>query len=108
MELADGLVFRGLIPRKSKTPYTWKVTYDNGVTEELCDPYSFAPQVPGRPEEICSGHPLIQFMRKWAPIPLTIDGVSGVYFSVWAPCAVRVSVVGISTFGMEDAIRSPP
>ena len=36
--------FAALIPRKSKTPYTLVVTYDNGVTEELHDPYSFAPQ----------------------------------------------------------------
>ena len=45
MELADEAgFFAALIPRKSKTPYTLEVTYDNGVTEELCDPYSFAPQ----------------------------------------------------------------
>ena len=48
MELADEAgFFAALIPRKSKAPYTLVVTYDNGVTEELYDPYSCA-AVPGR------------------------------------------------------------
>ena len=32
-------------------------------------------------------------MRSWCT-PGKIDGVSGVYFAVWAPNAIRVSVVG--------------
>ena len=104
MELADEAgFFAALIPRKSKTPYTLEVTYDNGVTEELYDPYSFAPQY--REEDLKKFAAGIHYTiyEKMGAHPMTIDGVSGVYFSVWAPCAMRVSVVG--DFNLWDGRR---
>ena len=104
MELADEAgFFAVLIPRKSKTPYTLEVTYDNGVTEELYDPYSFAPQY--REEDLKKFAAGIHYTiyEKMGAHPMTIDGVSGVYFSVWAPCAMRVSVVG--DFNLWDGRR---
>ena len=104
MELADEAgFFAVLIPRKSKTPYTLVVTYDNGVTEELYDPYSFAPQY--REEDLKKFAAGIHYTiyEKMGAHPMTIDGVSGVYFSVWAPCAMRVSVVG--DFNLWDGRR---
>ena len=104
MELADEAgFFAALIPRKSKTPYTLEVTYDNGVTEELCDPYSFAPQY--REEDLKKFAAGIHYTiyEKMGAHPMTIDGISGVYFSVWAPCAMRVSVVG--DFNLWDGRR---
>ena len=104
MELADEAgFFAALISRKSKTPYTLEVTYDNGVTEELYDPYSFAPQY--REEDLKKFAAGIHYTiyEKMGAHPMTIDGVSGVYFSVWAPCAMRVSVVG--DFNLWDGRR---
>ena len=104
MELADEAgFFAALIPRKSKTPYTLEVTYDNGVTEELYDPYSFAPQY--REEDLKKFAAGIHYTiyEKMGAHPMTIDGVSGVYFSVWAPCAMRVSAVG--DFNLWDGRR---
>ena len=104
MELADEAgFFAALIPRKSKTPYTLEVIYDNGVTEELYDPYSFAPQY--REEDLKKFAAGIHYTiyEKMGAHPMTIDGVSGVYFSVWAPCAMRVSVVG--DFNLWDGRR---
>ena len=104
MELADEAgFFAALIPRKSKTPYTLEVTYDNGVTEELYDPYSFAPQY--REEDLKKFAAGIHYTiyEKMGAHPMTIDGISGVYFSVWAPCAMRVSVVG--DFNLWDGRR---
>ena len=41
MELADEAgFFAALLPRKTIPDYTLKVTFDNGVTEELKDPYA--------------------------------------------------------------------
>ena len=42
------------------------------------------------------------FMRNGCH-PMTIDGIEGVYFAVWAPCAMRVSVVG--DFNLWDGRR---
>ena len=41
--------------------------------------------------------------EKMGAHPMTIDGVEGVYFAVWAPCAMRVSVVG--DFNLWDGRR---
>lgn len=104
MELADEAgFFAALIPRKSVTSYTLIVTYDNGIREEFYDPYSFAPQY--KPEDLKKFEAGIHYSlyEKMGAHPMTIDGVEGVYFSVWAPCAMRVSVVG--NFNLWDGRR---
>jgi len=66
----------------------------DGHDHERIDPYSFAPSF--------AAHDLTAFTggyeaRGWQFLgaqPLEIDGVGGVRFAVWAPNAVRVSVVG--------------
>ena len=35
---------------------------------------------------------------------VTVDGVDGVYFAVWAPTAHSVSVLGILIFGRKESI----
>lgn len=104
MEIADEAgFFAVLIPRKSLAPYTLLVTYDNGVTEEIHDPYAFSPQyTAGDLEKFCAGiH--YSLYEKMGAHPMMIDGVAGVYFSLWAPCAMRVSVVG--DFNLWDGRR---
>ena len=95
MELADeGGLFAVLIPRKNKTAYTFLVTYDNGTEEEITDPYAFGPQYTERELKKFGAGIFYDIYEKMGAHPMTIDGVEGVYFSVWAPCAMRVSVVG--------------
>ena len=46
MEMADEEgFFAALVPRKTVTVYTLRVTYDNGTQAEIRDPYSFANQI---------------------------------------------------------------
>ena len=46
MEMADEEgFFAVLIPRKTMSAYTLIVTYDNGVSEEIYDPYAYDPQI---------------------------------------------------------------
>jgi 1,4-alpha-glucan branching enzyme len=67
------------------------------------DPYSFAPcYTEGDLKKFESGvH--YSIYEKMGAHPMTIDNTEGVYFSVWAPCAMRVSVVG--DFNLWDGRR---
>ncbi len=106
MELADEAgFFAALIPRKSMAAYSLVVTYDNGVTEEIQDPYAFAPQYTEEDLKKFEAGIHYQIYEKMGAHPMTIKGVEGVYFSVWAPCAMRVSVVG--DFNLWDGRRHP-
>ena len=104
MELADEAgFFAVLIPRKSMAAYTLLVTYDNGVTDEIHDPYAYAPQFASEDLKKFAAGIHYSIYDKMGAHPMTINGVSGVYFSVWAPCALRVSVVG--DFNLWDGRR---
>ncbi len=106
MELADEAGFyAALIPRKSMAAYTLIVTYDNGATEEIHDPYSYAPQYTDEDVKKFNAGLHYGIYEKMGAHPMTVKGVEGVYFSVWAPCAMRVSVVG--DFNLWDGRRHP-
>ena len=104
MELADEAGFYAvLIPRKTVTAYTLLVTYDNGTEEEIHDPYSFGPQFTEEELKKFGAGIYYDIYEKMGAHPMTIDGIEGVYFAVWAPCAMRVSVVG--DFNLWDGRR---
>ena len=92
-----------LIPAKSMQEYTLSVTYDNGTTEEIHDPYAFEPQYSEAELKKFDVGIFYDIYRKMGAHPMKLNGVSGVYFSVWAPCAMRVSVVG--DFNLWDGRR---
>ena len=95
MEMADEAgFFAVLIPRKSVTPYTLLVEYEGGGQEEIHDPYAFAPLYMDEDIKKFAAGIHYAIYEKMGAHPMTINGVEGVYFSVWAPCAMRVSVVG--------------
>ena len=104
MELADEAGFYAvLIPRKTVTAYTLLVTYDNGTEEEIHDPYSFGPLFTEEELKKFGAGIYYDVYEKMGAHPMTIDGIEGVYFAVWAPCAMRVSVVG--DFNLWDGRR---
>jgi len=88
-------VFEGRLPRR-QLPFRYRleVEYGGGSTVTLDDPYAFLPTLgeldlylagEGRHEEL--------YARLGAHVQ-EIDGVAGTSFSVWAPAARSVSVVG--------------
>lgn len=99
----DGGYFAVLVPRKSLADYTFLVTYDTGAREELHDPYSFATQYSDGDLKKFEAGIYYDVYRKMGAHPMKRNGVTGVYFSVWAPCAMRVSVVG--DFNLWDGRR---
>ena len=104
MEQADEEgFFAVLLPRKSVPEYTYVVTYDNGTVQEIGDPYRFAPQFTEKETKKFNAGILYQIYEKMGAHPMNIKGTDGVYFSVWAPNAMRVSVVG--DFNLWDGRR---
>jgi 1,4-alpha-glucan branching enzyme len=104
MELADEAgFFAVLIPRKTVPAYTLEIVYDNGTEAEIYDPYAFGPQLNKEDLKKFAAGIHYTIYEKMGAHPMTVDGVSGVYFAVWAPCAMRVSVVG--DFNLWDGRR---
>ena len=104
MELQDEAGYYAvLLHGKKMSKYLLEITYDNGTTEELQDPYAFPSQFTDAELKKFDAGIYYDVYRKMGAHPMTIDGVKGVYFAVWAPCAMRVSVVG--DFNMWDGRR---
>ena len=97
--------FAVLLPRKKIPQYRLLVIYDDDSQQELIDPYSFAPQITEKETKKFNAGICYDIYEKLGAHPMSIDGVSGVYFAVWAPNAVRVSVVG--DFVLWDGRRLP-
>ena len=86
--------FAVLIPGDKIPKYKYEAVYDEGVVEKFYDPYAFDKQITVEQEQqFCAGI-CYDIYEKLGAHPMTIHGVSGVYFAVWAPNAMRVSVVG--------------
>lgn len=86
--------FAVLLPKKTKPEYTFLVTKEDGSKEETEDPYRFNPVWSEKETQKFQCGINYHVYEKMGAKPMTIDGVEGVLFSVWAPNAVRVSVVG--------------
>ncbi len=104
MECADEVgFFVCLVGRSKEFKYQFIVTYDNDSVQTIYDPYSF--------DSIYTEEDLSKFeaginyeiYEKMGAKPMTLSGVEGVNFSVWAPEAMRVSVVG--DFNLWDGRR---
>ena len=76
-------------------PYQLKVVRSSGATELLDDPYSFAPEwITDVDQHLFGEGNHHRIYEKMGAHLLTLQGVSGVHFAVWAPNARSVSVVG--------------
>lgn len=74
--------------------YTLNITNLDKTKYTTSDPYSFKPQISEEDLEKFSKGIHYEIYEKLGAHKKKIDGVEGVYFAVWAPCAMRVSVVG--------------
>ncbi len=95
MELADESgFFAVVIPGKRKRAYVLVVDYGDGQIVETADPYSFGSIYKEADLKKFAAGIYYDVYKKMGARRMTLDGVEGVSFSVWAPCAMRVSVVG--------------
>src|SRR5579871_4691160 len=88
---APGL-FAGWLPRDA--PYVLRIRWPNGDMQETEDPYSFGLLLGELDVYLLAEGNHLELGRCLGAQCLSIDGVAGVRFAVWAPNARRVSVVG--------------
>ena len=74
--------------------YLLHIEYSEDDIVVTADPYAFAPQLSSDDLYLFAEGKHYQIYEKLGAHPVTINGVKGVYFAVWAPHARAVSVVG--------------
>lgn len=95
MELVDERGFFALLlNRKTLFKYTYIVTYDNGQIHTIKDPYSFPSLYTNEDIEKFERGINYDIYELMGAHRTSINGSTGTYFSVYAPAAIRVSVVG--------------
>lgn len=87
-------IYTVYIPRKEKIPYQIEARFADGNKFVCGDPYSYEPQITDMDMYLFGKGTHYTIYEKLGAHPMTIDGVRGTYFAVWAPAAKRVSVVG--------------
>lgn len=86
--------FSVVIKNQKKFDYKLNVKYDNGEELNYIDPYIFEPVIDPIDISLFNEGKHYGIYEKLGAHPMTVDGVDGVLFAVWAPNAERVSVVG--------------
>lgn len=94
MEMEDEAgYFAVLLPAKRIPKYSFLVQWED-YEKQWTDPYQYSGQVlPEEEKAFCAGVYYESYKKLGAHL-MTVDGVEGTYFAVWAPNAQRVSVVG--------------
>jgi len=87
-----------LLPAASQ--YQLRVTYKSGETHTMHDPYAFAPMLTEYDLYLLGEGTHWRSYERLGAHLRTVDGVAGVNFSVWAPNAESIAVVG--DFNMWD------
>ena len=106
MTLVDTAGFRiGQTNSRDRPGYRLRITWPGGDVQETRDPYSYG-AIPGfeemeRTRDVGSSK-LTSLLGAQA---VTLDGVAGLHFAVWAPNARQASVIG--TFNRWDTRRHP-
>ena len=90
----DQGLFELVLPGRPKFAYRLRMTGHDGHTWELDDPYSFPLQITDFDLYLFGEGTHFRTYEKMGSHPMTINGVPGVHFAVWAPNAMRVSVIG--------------
>lgn len=109
MEIADESGFFAVLVsakpewKKKLPPYKLYVTYDNDTSALIEDPYRFDSAFTDEERRKFTAGNFYAGYRRMGAHPMVLDGVIGTEFAVWAPNAMRVSVVG--PFNLWDGRR---
>jgi 1,4-alpha-glucan branching enzyme len=93
--IADEGIFEATLNgRSDRFDYVLEVTNWAGNTIQVADPYSFGPLLGDLDMHLYCEGTHYEIYRKLGAHLMEVNGHAGVLFSVWAPNAQRVSVVG--------------
>ena len=84
-------LFENLVP--GQAPYLLRIVWP-GATQETEDPYSFGVLLGDLDLHLFNEGRHFELARCLGAQSVTVEGVNGVRFAVWAPNAARVAVVG--------------
>jgi 1,4-alpha-glucan branching enzyme len=99
-----GLFVGGLEPATERFPYRLRIQTERG-RNDVEDPYRFPPVLSDFDVHLLAEGTHLAAYEALGAHAMTLDGVAGVAFSLWAPNARRVSVVGV--FNDWDGRRHP-
>ncbi len=95
MELADDDgFFAALIPHREIPEYYYQVRKADGLIYDCEEVYRFLPQITREDTDKFKHGIHYTVYEKLGAHPTSVDGIEGTLFAVWAPNALRVSVVG--------------
>jgi len=98
MELADEegfyAVFISKLTGVDKVSYHFRIVDEKGVIKEVEDPYSFKPSIDETVLKKFKAGICYDIYKYLGAHEKSVNRVKGVSFAVWAPNAIRVSVVG--------------
>lgn len=86
--------YAALLPKSVKNEYRIKRYLEDGVEEIKDDPYRFKPCIDAADITKFENGVHYEIYNVLGAHLKTINGIEGVHFAVWAPNALRVSVVG--------------
>ncbi len=94
-QVDEGGLFAAFLPGASfPSAYELSLTFPGGQTLRQHDPYAFSPTLGDLDLHLTSEGRHYQLYERLGAHIIEHEGVQGTSFSVWAPNAVRVSVVG--------------
>ena len=94
MELEDEAGYYAvLIPGRKIPDYEFQIEFEK-ETKKFKDAYAFGGLLTEDDERAFLGGVYYEAYKKMGAHPMVMNGVAGTHFAVWAPNAVRVSVVG--------------
>ena len=93
-KIHDQGLFEYFFPGRQPFAYRLRMTGHDGHVWELEDPYRFPLQITDFDLHLFGEGTHFRTYEKMGAHPMTVDGTEGVHFAVWAPNAVRVSVIG--------------
>ena len=102
--VAEAGIFAGEVAAKKLQPVRYRARNAGGEWT-VVDPYSFGPVLGPMDDYYIREGSHLRLFDKMGAHPMTLEGVEGFHFAVWAPNARRVSVVG--NFNEWDGRRNP-